>query len=61
MESGKLVGKGIAFNLLQFLMEKFNFTYEIVEHAKNIIGSREDFEGSLLESLYTNVILFFFK
>lgn len=55
MESGKLVGKGVAFNLLEFLMKKYNFTYEIVQHEKNIIGSREDFEGSLLESLHKNV------
>lgn len=37
-------------------MDKYNFTYEIVEHDKNIIGSREELAGSLLESLYRNVI-----
>lgn len=55
MESGKLVGKGVAFQLLQFMMEKFNFTYEIIKHDRNIIGSPDDFNGSLLQSLYTNV------
>lgn len=55
LESDKLVGKGVAFKLFQFLMDKFNFTYEIVKHTKNTIGSREDMEGSLIQSLYTNV------
>lgn len=55
MEDGKLVGKGVAFKLLQFLMDKYNFTYEIVKHQRNIIGSPDDFSGSLLQSLYSNV------
>lgn len=55
MEDGKLVGKGVAFKLLQFLMDKYNFSYEIVKHDRNIIGSQEDFNGSLLQSLNSNV------
>lgn len=55
MESGKLVGKGVAFQLLQFMMDKYNFTYEIIKHDRNIIGSQEDSNGSLLQSLYSNV------
>lgn len=55
MEKGKLVGKGVAFRLLQFLMDKYNFTYDIVKHDRNIIGSQDDFTGSLMQSLYTNV------
>lgn len=55
MESGKLVGKGIAFQLLQFMMDKYNFTYEIIKHDRNIIGSQDDFNGSLIHSLYKNV------
>lgn len=58
-ESGKLVGKGIAFQLLQFMMDKYNFTYEIVKHDRNIIGSQEDFNGSLIQSLYSNVSVIF--
>lgn len=58
MESGKLVGKGIAFQLLQFMMDKYNFTYEIVKHDRNIIGSQDDFNGSLIQSLYNNVSKF---
>lgn len=54
-ESGKLVGKGVAFKLFKFLTDKFNFSYEIVKHSRNIIGSREDFNGSLLETLYKKV------
>lgn len=59
MEDGKLVGKGVAFKLLQFLMDKYNFTYEIVKHERNIIGSQDDFNGSLLQSLYSNVSALF--
>lgn len=55
---GKLVGRGVAFRLLEFLMEKFNFTYEIVKHDRNIIGSIEDFNGSLLQTLSKNVSIF---
>lgn len=55
MEEGKLVGKGISFKLFEFLTKKYNFTYEIIPHDRNIIGSQDDLEGSLLESLYTNV------
>lgn len=55
MEDGKLVGKGVAFKLFQFLMDKYNFSYEIVKHDRNIIGSQDDFAGSLLQNLYSNV------
>lgn len=58
IEDGKLVGKGVAFKLFEFLMMKYNFTYEIVKHDRNIIGSQDDLEGSLLESLYKNVRIF---
>lgn len=56
MDGDKLVGRGVAFKIFQFLMDKYNFTYEIVRHEKNIIGSRVQLAGSLLESLYRNVI-----
>lgn len=59
MESGKLVGKGVAFQLFQFLMDKYNFTYDIVQHDRNIIGSYDDFNGSLLQSLYKKVSVMF--
>uniref|UniRef100_A0A1I8NWC1 Ionotropic glutamate receptor C-terminal domain-containing protein n=1 Tax=Stomoxys calcitrans TaxID=35570 RepID=A0A1I8NWC1_STOCA len=48
---GKKQGKGVSFILLDFLMEKFNFTYEVVVPSGNIIGSRSDFEGSLIQML----------
>uniref|UniRef100_A0A336K8J6 CSON003923 protein n=1 Tax=Culicoides sonorensis TaxID=179676 RepID=A0A336K8J6_CULSO len=48
-QNGTLVGMGIAFKLFNVLTEKFNFTYEIILPKKNIYGSTNDFEGSLLE------------
>lgn len=45
----------MAFKLLQFLMDKYNFTYDIVSHDRNIIGSQEELNGSLIQSLYKNV------
>lgn len=47
--NGVWVGKGIAFNIFNILTEKFNFTYELVLSKNNIIGSTNDFSGSLLE------------
>lgn len=55
MEDGKLMGRGVAFKLFEFLMSKYNFTYEIVQHDRNIIGSQDEYEGSLLQSLHKNV------
>lgn len=55
MENGKLVGKGVAFTMFHFLMDRYNFTYEIVKLEKNIIGSIDDYNGSLIQSLQTNV------
>lgn len=44
-EDGSLVGEGVAFKILEFLTDKFNFTYELVNLTSNIIGSSEDKEG----------------
>ncbi|GAB0095279.1 Ionotropic glutamate receptor [Sergentomyia squamirostris] len=49
--NGTQVGTGVSFDLLEFLTEKFNFTYELVVPQKNIVGSTKDFEGSLIEIL----------
>lgn len=49
--NGSLVGTGVSFDLLEFLTEKFNFTYELIVPDKNIVGSTQDFEGSLIEIL----------
>lgn len=55
-ENGELVGKGVAFRILEFLQEKFNFTTNIHLAEKNIIGSNEDYNGSVVEALNTSVI-----
>uniref|UniRef100_A0A1B0CLI0 Uncharacterized protein n=2 Tax=Lutzomyia longipalpis TaxID=7200 RepID=A0A1B0CLI0_LUTLO len=45
------IGAGVSFDLLEFLTEKFNFTYEVVVPENNIVGSTQDFDGSLIELL----------
>lgn len=54
-ENGTIVGLGVAFELIDFLKEKFNFTYEVVVPEGNIIGSKTDFANSLIEILNTTV------
>uniref|UniRef100_A0A182JGR2 Ionotropic glutamate receptor C-terminal domain-containing protein n=1 Tax=Anopheles atroparvus TaxID=41427 RepID=A0A182JGR2_ANOAO len=49
--NGTIVGGGVAFDLLEFLMEKFNFTYELVMPEQNIVGSSNDMAGSVLQLL----------
>lgn len=48
-KDGTLQGKGVAFELLDFLSEKFHFTYEIHLPKMNKIGSSTDMEDSLIE------------
>uniref|UniRef100_A0A182W227 Ionotropic glutamate receptor C-terminal domain-containing protein n=1 Tax=Anopheles minimus TaxID=112268 RepID=A0A182W227_9DIPT len=49
--NGSYIGAGVAFDLLEFLMEKFNFTYELVMPEQNIVGSSNDMTGSVLQLL----------
>lgn len=49
------IAKGVAFQLLEFLTEKFNFTFDIVSPPKQIMGSKSDFAGSLIEMLNKSV------
>nr|XP_040234814.2 glutamate receptor ionotropic, delta-1 [Anopheles coluzzii] len=49
--NGTYIGAGVAFELLEFLMEKFNFTYELVMPEQNIVGSSNDMAGSVLQLL----------
>ncbi|XP_053669519.1 probable glutamate receptor [Anopheles marshallii] len=49
--NGSYIGAGVAFDLLEFLMEKFNFTYELVMPEQNIVGSSNDMAGSVLQLL----------
>lgn len=55
-ENGELVGKGVAFRILEFLKEKFNFTVHIHLAEKNIIGSNDDYNGSVVETLAKEVV-----
>ncbi|CAO1399563.1 unnamed protein product [Diamesa serratosioi] len=48
------VGKGISFEFLDFLVEKFDFKYEIILPKYNILGSTDDTQGSILEMMSTN-------
>lgn len=54
-ENGTVEGLGVAFELIDFLMEKFNFTYEVLVPKGNIIGSQTDFSDSLIEMLNKSV------
>lgn len=53
--NGTREGLGVAFELIDFLKEKFNFTYEVVLPEGNIIGSRTDYANSLIEMLNKTV------
>lgn len=54
-ENGTVEGWGVAFELIDFLKEKFNFTYEVLVPKGNIIGSQSDFPNSLIEMLNKSV------
>lgn len=54
-ENGELIGKGVAFRILEFLREKFNFTVKINLARENIIGSKDDYNGSVVEALANSV------
>lgn len=49
------VAKGVAFQLMDFLTQKFNFTFDIVSPSKEIMGSKRDFDGSVIEMLNKSV------
>lgn len=51
LPDGTRIGKGVAFQLLKFLEEKFNFTTIVTVPSANIIGSTTDMAGSLIEIL----------
>ncbi|XP_017476210.1 PREDICTED: glutamate receptor ionotropic, delta-1 [Rhagoletis zephyria] len=51
IENDTRVGKGVAFELIDFLQDQLQFTYEVVVPEDNIIGSREDYEKSLIKML----------
>lgn len=45
------VGKGVAFEILDFLAEKLNFTYDLIKPQRNIMGSTDQYDGSIFELL----------
>ncbi|KAL9702646.1 hypothetical protein quinque_006164 [Culex quinquefasciatus] len=49
--NGTLIGRGVAFEMLEFLMEKFKFNYTLVMPEHNIVGSSDDMDGSIIELL----------
>lgn len=56
VEGNSSRGMGVAFELLEFLTEKFNFTFELVRPEKNIFGSSDQYNGSIIEMLETEVL-----
>lgn len=54
-ENGTTVIKGVVGGILDLLMKKFNFTYEVKLPKRNIIGSSSDIDGSILEILKNGV------
>jgi hypothetical protein len=57
-EGGNLVGKGVAFDFLETLMRKFNFTYTLKMPKRNIFGSTNDMDGSILDLMKSGVSFF---
>lgn len=53
MENGTWQGKGVAFIFLNFLAEKFNFTYEVSLPEENRVGIGND--KSIVQMLVDNV------
>lgn len=53
--NGTRVGLGVAFELIDFLKQKFNFTYKVVVPGFNIIGGTVDYTNSLIELLNGSV------
>ncbi|XP_058828644.1 glutamate receptor ionotropic, kainate 4 [Topomyia yanbarensis] len=49
--NGTLIGRGVAFTLFEFIMEKYKFNYTLVMPEHNILGSSADMQGSIIELL----------
>lgn len=59
LDNGTRIGQGVSFQIIEFLQEKFNFTYDVVVPQDNIIGSTTDFDRSLIEMVNTSVSIEF--
>lgn len=55
LDNGTRVGLGVSFQIMEFLQDKFNFTYDVVVPQDNIIGSTTDFDRSLIEMVNNSV------
>ncbi|XP_017060059.1 glutamate receptor 2 [Drosophila ficusphila] len=56
LENGTRIGRGVSFQIINFLKKKFNFTYEVVVPQDNIIGSLKDFDRSLIQMVNSSVV-----
>ncbi|XP_064544875.1 glutamate receptor 2 [Drosophila montana] len=56
LDSGTRVGRGVSFQIIGFLQEKFNFTYDVVVPQDNIIGSTADLDRSLIEMVNNSLV-----
>lgn len=48
--SGNLIGKGIAFEIMETLREKFGFTYQVVTPSRNLLGDANNGIFGMLHS-----------
>lgn len=55
LDNGTRVGLGVSFQIIEFLQDKFNFTYDVVVPQDNIIGSTLDYDRSLIEMVNNSV------
>lgn len=53
-ENDTLVGKGIAFDCINFIRDKYEFTYSVVLPQQDVLGNLKT-EGGLFEMLAQNV------
>ncbi|EDW70384.1 glutamate receptor ionotropic, delta-1 [Drosophila virilis] len=56
LDNGTRVGRGVSFQIIGFLQEKFNFTYDVVVPQDNIIGSTTDLDRSLIEMVNNSLV-----
>lgn len=57
-ENGTVVGKGVAFTIMNILRKKFNFTYEVILPTKNFELGDKISDDSIIGLLNTSVSSF---
>lgn len=55
LDNGTRIGRGVSFQIIEFLQKKFNFTFDVVVPQDNIIGSTTDLDRSLIEMVNNTV------